>query len=473
MHNQDFPHGRVWDMFKIILSIPHPSGKEQRLAAELKSMADKAGLNARFDKYGNLRIDRPASAGFEHLPTVIMQGHLDMVCEKIDDLDFNFDTDAIQTKTDGDYLSACGTTLGADNGIGCALALAVLFDPEYKGRAVAGLFTLEEEVGLNGANNLDSDMLSGKYLLNLDSDEDGCFYIGCAGGTRLDVALDVPVCKAPEGNCVEISVSGLPGGHSGSSIHLKHGNALIFLAKILDTTGVEVCSISGGTADNVIPSNASATVICSSSPESLANELVAMASEYKKTLGKGFDVEVTVKAADPCEYVWQSEWRKSLVKTISGVPNEVLCFSEEFNVPETSSNFASAKYLDNMLRLRFSQRSLVNAKRIEATQQVIEAFRDFSGKIEVSGEYSGWTPAPQSHLKQVSEKVWNELFCQNAEVKVIHAGLEAGIISEKNPDLEIISFGPTLLDIHSTKEALQISSVNRIFEFLKELLKAL
>ncbi len=473
MCNQDYPTGPVWDMFKIFLSTPHPSGKEQRLAAELKSMADAAGLSAKFDDYGNLRIDRPGSAGFEHLPAVIMQGHLDMVCEKLDDLDFNFDTDSIKTETRGDYLFACGTSLGGDDGIGCAMALAILFDPEYRGRAISGLFTLQEEVGLFGANNLSRDMLDGKYLINLDSGEEGSFYIGCAGGTRLDVTLDVPLDKASDGNCVEISVSGLPGGHSGGTIHLKHGNALIFLAQILSATDVEVCSISGGTADNVIPSNATATVICSGSPESLANDLVEMAAKYRKNLGEGFDVEVTVKAAAPREFIWQSQWRKNLVKVLATVPNEVLAFSDEFGVPETSSNFASANFSGNQLNLRFSQRSLINAKRREATQRIIASFDGFSGKIQTSGEYSGWTPAPDSHLKQTSEKVWKKLFGKNAEIKVVHAGLETGIISEKNPDLEIISLGPNSHQIHSTKESLQISSVDRVYKFLKELLKAL
>ena len=219
MCNPNYPTGKVWDMFKVFLSTPHPSGKEQRLAAKLKAMAEESGLGlaARSDSFGNLRIDRPATAGFEHLPTVIMQGHLDMVCEKVDGLDFNFDTDSIKTRTEGDSLFACGTTLGGDNGIGCAMSLALLFDPEYRGRAIAGVFTLQEETGLYGANNLAPDMLDGKYLLNLDSGEEGSFYIGCAGGARLGIEFEVPLCSAPEGNWVEISVSGLPGGHSGGT----------------------------------------------------------------------------------------------------------------------------------------------------------------------------------------------------------------------------------------------------------------
>jgi dipeptidase D len=473
MCNPYYPAGKVWDMFKVFLSTPHPSGKEQRLAAKLKAMADDAGLPARFDAYGNLRIDRPATAGFEHLPAVIMQGHLDMVCEKVDGLDFNFDTDPIKTRTEGDYLFACGTTLGGDNGIGCAMSLALLFDPEYRGRAVAGVFTLQEETGLFGANNLDKDMLTGKYLLNLDSGEEGSFYIGCAGGARLTVELNTPLCQAPEGNCVEISVSGLPGGHSGGTIHLKHGNALIFLARILEATDADVCSISGGTADNVIPSNASAVVICNSSPESLANELVEMAEKYKKTLGNGFDVEVTVKETVSREYVWQSDLRRKLVHTMANVPNEVLSFSDEFNVPETSSNFASVSSSGNILKLKFSQRSLVNAKRKEATRKVISAFDGLDCRFTLSGEYSGWTPVKESHLKQTSEKVWKELFNETAEIKVVHAGLEAGILSEKKPELEIISFGPTSHQIHSSNESVQISSVNKVFEFLKALIKAL
>ena len=213
----------------------------------------------------------------------------------------------------------------------------------------------------------------GKYLLNLDSGEEGSFYIGCAGGARLGIEFEVPLCSAPEGNWVEISVSGLPGGHSGGTIHLKHGNALIFLARILEATGVEVCSISGGTADNVIPSGAAATVVCQSSPEALANDLVAMAEEYKKTLGDGFGVEVTVKGCAAQEYVWESSWRKKLVHVLANIPNEVLAFSDEFNVPETSSNFAAAQFDGTYLKLKFSQRSLINARRKEATAKIISA----------------------------------------------------------------------------------------------------
>lgn len=475
MCNPNYPAGKVWDMFKVFLSTPHPSGKEQRLAAKLKAMAEEAGLGlaARSDSFGNLRIDRPATAGFEHLPTVIMQGHLDMVCEKVDGLDFNFDTDSIKTRTEGDSLFACGTTLGGDNGIGCAMSLALLFDPEYRGRAIAGVFTLQEETGLYGANNLAPDMLEGKYLLNLDSGEEGSFYIGCAGGARLGIEFEVPLCSAPEGNWVEVSVSGLPGGHSGGTIHLKHGNALIFLARILEATGVEVCSISGGTADNVIPSGAAATVVCQSSPEALANDLVAMAEEYKKTLGDGFGVEVTVKGCAAQEYVWESSWRKKLVHVLANIPNEVLAFSDEFDVPETSSNFAAAQFDGTYLKLKFSQRSLINAKRKEATAKIISAFDGIECESKVSGEYSGWTPSKNSRLKQISEKVWKDLFNESARIKVVHAGLETGIISEKNPDLEIISFGPTSHCIHSTNESVNISSVNKTFTFLKALIDAL
>ena len=470
----DFPCGSVWDMFKLILSIPHPSGGEHALADRLASEAEKRGLSVTRDSYGNLRIDRKADSGFEDKPLVIMQGHLDMVCEKTPGLDFDFLKDGIKTQVKDGFLHACGTTLGADNGIGSAMALALLFDENYKGRAIAGVFTLEEEVGLVGASNLAPEMLRGKYLLNLDSDNENNFCIGCAGGARLEMEFKIPFVPAADGYNLEVTVSGLPGGHSGVEIDKKHGNALRFLAEILKESDVDVTGISCVNADNVVPSMATAQVISRVAPEELASLCSKMAEQYKATLCSEADLTVTVKEVRVVDNMWQPQWRRQLVKSMAEVPDGVIEFADEFGVPRTSSNFASARVLDNgVLSLHFSQRSLDNAKRVDATDKVIAAFAEIDKKFEVKKVYSGWNPVEDAHINKVASEVWENMYGSKPKFHVIHAGLENGILSKINPELEMISFGPTAYDIHSVKERLEISSVDRVYKFLEKLIDSL
>ena len=473
MSTNVFPSGDVWDIFKLILSVPHPSGKEQKLVECLAAEAEKHGLQTKIDSCGNLRIDRPASAGFEDLPAVIMQGHLDMVCEKSPDVDIDFENDGIKTVIRDGFMHACGTTLGADNGIGSAMALAMLFDKDYCGRAIAGVFTREEETGLVGASKLSSDMLNGKYLLNLDSDSEGNFCIGCAGGARLEVSLDIPYCKPVQGTSVEITVSGLPGGHSGVEIAGKRGNALVFLAGILEKTGVEVADIYCQNADNVIPSSAVAHVISQVSPEMFANTCCSIVDAYRKELAPEFEVEVTVTQAPDPDKIWEPTWRQKVVAILAHLPNGVLEFAPEFGVPRTSSNFAAAKVAGGVLELHFSQRSLDNEKRAEATAQVIAAFDGIDCRTTVSKEYSGWKPVKDARINQVAAAVWKDMFGSVPDFHVIHAGLETGILSMKNSELELISFGPNAFDIHSVNERLEIASVDRVYSFLQEFIRQL
>lgn len=473
MSENSFPTGMVWDIFKTILSVPHRSGKEHQLASVLADMARAKGLEVKFDSYGNLRIDRKAAPGFEELPAVIMQGHLDMVCEKAEGVEFDFDRDPIKAVVKDGFIYASGTTLGADNGIGAAMALAVLFDPEYQGRAVSGLFTLEEETGLVGAGKLTRDMLDGKYLLNLDCVKEGSFCIGCAGGARLEADFDIPYAPAPEGYSVEISVSGLPGGHSGECIDKKHGNALVILSKMLESSGVDVSDICCKNADNVIPSAARAQVVSSEPPEVLANLFCTMVEEFKKELASGINIEVNVTEVSGSETVWESSWRKAVVSAMANVPNGVLEFAPEFNVPRTSSNFASAVVENGVLKLRFSQRSLENALRAEATELIGGVFSALGANVSVSSEYSGWKPVADAHVNSVAGEVWEKLFGNKPVFEVIHAGLEAGIISKINPELELISLGPDMFAIHSSNEHLSIGSTDRIYRFLLEFIKAL
>ena len=473
MNESAFPQGEVWDIFKLILSVPHPSGKEHNLVKKIADESEKRGLQIKIDSYGNLRVDRKASPGFEHLPTVIFQGHLDMVCEKSSEIEFDFDKDGIKTEIKDGFLHACGTTLGADNGIGSALALAMLWDKQYVGRAIAGVFTREEETGLTGAANLEADMLEGKYLLNLDSDAEGSFCIGCAGGTRLAVDLDVLFSDSIDGYSVEIAVSGLPGGHSGVEIDKKHGNALTFLAGILEKTDVDVTDIYCQNADNVIPSSATAKVISKKSPEELADICRALASEYKNQLSDDAELEVKFSLLETPRAMWDVSWRRKIISVMANLPNEVIEFAPEFGVPRTSSNFAAARVDNGVLKLRFSQRSLENAKRVEATNKVIEAFDGLDCRVKASKEYSGWKPVKDARINSVAAAVWRDMYGTEPDIHVIHAGLETGVLSMKNPELELISFGPTALDIHSIKERLDIASVDRVYKFIQTLVKQL
>ena len=473
MSSAVFPQGSVWDIFKLILSIPHKSGNELALAERLAEEARARGLAVQRDAYGNLRIDRAASPGYEDQPTVIMQGHLDMVCEKLDGLDFDFAVQGIETETVDGFLRARGTTLGADNGIGCAMALAMLFDENYCGRSIAGVFTREEETGLTGASNLTCEMLQGKYLLNLDSDVEGEFCIGCAGGARLEINSKIPFVKAVDGYCVEITVSGLPGGHSGVEIDKKHGNALVFLAGILNEIKLDVISVHCMNADNVIPSTAIARVISPVPPEELANICCTLADGYKSSLCADAALEVSFDDISPSDKMWQTAWKDAVIKAMVHVPDGVIEYSSEFGVPETSSNFASCKEIDGVLSMRFSQRSLDNAKRKEATERVIAAFSEVDHQAMVSNIYSGWNPVENAYINKVASAVWEKLYGTKPVIRVIHAGLEAGILSKINPELELISFGPSAYDIHSVKERVEIASVERVYAYLCELVKTL
>ena len=473
MKSNVFPTGPVWDIFKVILSVPHPSGKEARLADTLAAMAKERGLGVKFDSYGNLRISRPAAPGFEELPEVIMQGHLDMVCEKADGVDIDFDRDPIVPVVKDGMIWASGTTLGADNGIGAAMALAVLFDPDYRGRAVSGLFTKEEETGLVGAGKLSREMLDGKYLLNLDNSSESSFCIGCAGGSRTEINIEIPFVPAVDGYSVEITVDGLPGGHSGEKIDKKLGNALVFLAGMLEASQVEVSDIYCMNADNVIPRMAKAKVVSSEPPEHLANLFCRMVEEFKKELASDVNLEVNVTEIPAVEKMWQSSWRKEVVHAMANVPNGVLEFASEFGVPRTSSNFASCVAENGVLKLRLSQRSLDNELREEATGRIIEHFAATGAEIRVTSCYSGWKPVADAHINSIAVEVWERLYGNKPVLKVIHAGLEAGIISKINPELELISFGPDMYDIHSVNERLDIASTDRVYRFLQELIMAL
>ena len=467
----------VWEIFAEICAIPHPSGHEKALADAIAAMAEQHGLKARRDACGNLRIDRAASPGFETRSPVILQGHLDMVPQAEAGSLFDFEKDPIPAVADGGFVrSAAGTTLGGDNGIGVAAALALLFDESFHSGPLAAVFTLSEEIGLNGATALDPAFLAGKYLLNLDSEDEGELFIGCAGGARLEASF-APEYETPSPSFAGalLEVKGLAGGHSGCNIADRRGNAVQFLgAALLGARALRAASAEGGSLDNAIPREAKATVALN--PERRKETLEILASlerqlREKFNLPAGF--AITLTEAPLPERVWTEQTHERAVFALAGCPDGVLEMDENFGIPRTSTNLAAVFERGGRLVFRTSQRSLSDGERRAATERVAAHFEKAGAVSEVTNEYPGWLPAPESRLLETATMLYRELFGRAVLVKVIPAGLECGIFAGKRPGLDMISFGPTILDPHSPSERADIASVERFYSYLGALVSAL
>lgn len=467
----------VWEIFEMICSIPHPSGHEAALAEALAAAARERGLAVRRDAAGNLRIDRAAAPGFESAPVVLLQAHLDMVPQTAPGVKFDFLTDPIPPEIRGEWVvSGAGTTLGSDNGIGVAAAVALLFDPAWRGGALAGVFTVSEEVGLNGALALSPEMLEGTYLLNLDSEEEGELYLGCAGGARLTLTFDVafqPVSAGMTG--VRCTVSGMAGGHSGCNIADRRGNAIRLLARLLERSPeLLVASFDGGTCDNAIPREAA---VCGALPADGVEPFRTRAEAFAREAAGEFDAppefRIEVEAAPLPERVWREAFRDRVLGALTGCPDGPTAFDSALGVVQTSSNLASVRSEGERLIVATSQRSQIDAERAALTEAIAQRFRAAGGAAAVSHAYPGWEPRLDSRLFSTAASLYRELFGKRPEPKVIHAGLECGILSGINPKLEILSFGPTLENPHSPGERLDIASVGRFWRFLRELISRL
>lgn len=467
----------VWEIFEMICSIPHPSGHEAALAEALAAAARERGLAVRRDAAGNLRIDRAAAPGFESAPVVLLQAHLDMVPQTAPGVTFDFLTDPIPPEIRGKWVvSGAGTTLGSDNGIGVAAAVALLFDPAWRGGALAGVFTVSEEVGLNGALALSPEMLEGTYLLNLDSEEEGELYLGCAGGARLTLTFDVvfqPVSAGMTG--VRCTVGGMAGGHSGCNIADRRGNAIRLLARLLERSPeLLVASFDGGTCDNAIPREAA---VCGALPADGVEPFRTRAEAFAREAAGEFDAppefRIEVEAAPLPERVWREAFRDRVLGALTGCPDGPTAFDSALDVVQTSSNLASVRSEGERLIVATSQRSQIDAERAALTEAIAQRFRAAGGAAAVSHAYPGWEPRLDSRLFSTAASLYRELFGKRPEPKVIHAGLECGILSGINPKLEILSFGPTLENPHSPGERLDIASVGRFWRFLRELISRL
>ena len=474
----------VWEQFDDITKVPRPSKKEGKIIEWLVAFAQKHGFDYQTDETGNVVMRKAATPGFEDRPAVILQSHMDMVCEKNSNVEFNFENDPIETYIDGEWVKAKGTTLGADCGIGMAAALAVLLDNSLEHPAIEALFTVDEETGLTGAFGLGEGMLTGKYLVNLDSEDEGELFIGCAGGVDTVATMTYESEELPEEYVfVRLEIGDLLGGHSGDDIDKGRANSNKLLARFLynaiDKFQVALAEFDGGNLRNAIPREAFAVVgVPAAEKEDFEERYLEfgqmMMEEFKHTEPRMrfavSDVEVAPK------HVMSNDDMCYLLLTLVGLPNGVLGMS--FAMPglvETSSNLASVKFdLEKQeIKVTTSQRSSVESAKLYAAQHIESVFYLAGFDVEHSDGYPGWAPNPDSKLLTESVECYRRLFNKEPKVRAIHAGLECGLFLEKYPHLEMVSFGPTLRGVHSPDERLEISTVDKFWKLLVELLRVI
>ena len=472
----------VWTEFEAITRVPRPSKKEEKIRDYLVGWAKEHGLEYRCDETGNVVIRKPATTGYEGRPTVILQSHMDMVCEKNSDVAFDFEHDAIRTRIDDGWVRAEGTTLGADDGIGMAAALAMLASATVAHPALEALFTVDEETGLTGAFGLGEGMLTGKYLINLDSEDEGEIFIGCAGGIDTIATFHYTMEPSPKNyTFFRVDVSDLQGGHSGDDIDKGRVNSNKTVARLLwdgmQSFELKLCYFNGGNLRNAIPREAYAIF---GVPVRFKEEFVKRYNLFAADLEAEFrfrepNFKITLNEMPHVDEVLDSRTQSALVYSLVGVPNGVVAMS--FAVPglvETSTNLASVKFAEgNRIVVTSSQRSSVESAKTYVMQMVESVFALAGADVAHSDGYPGWMPDPQSKLLEVTVDAYKRLFGSEPKVRAIHAGLECGLFLEKYPDLEMVSFGPTLRGVHSPDERLEIATVPKFWKLLTEVLKTI
>jgi dipeptidase D len=467
----------LWRHFEALSAIPRASEKEEAARSYVLAQAARLGLESTRDGVGNIVIRKPARAGREGAVKAVLQGHLDMVCEKNEGTHHNFDTDPIRLVRDGDWLKADGTTLGADNGVGVAAALAVMESADCAHGPLEFLFTIDEESGLTGAAQFPGGLLKGKYFLNLDGEEEGTLCIGCAGGLNT-VARRKVARRAASGEAWRIKVSGLQGGHSGIDINKGRGNAVRILGRVLQTLmggmPLGIASINGGSKRNAIPREASATIVIDRARrQDLALVVSGVEDMVQSDLGS-FDagLRITLEHAARPTQVWADA--AEVVGLLASQHHGVLAMSPAIaGLVQTSTNLAIVSTKDDEVMFETSQRSPIKSSKEAAAQMVSTLFR--MGRFEVthSGGYPGWKPEPSSDIVRLCKAVHKETLGTVPELVAMHAGLECGVIGEKYPGMQLISFGPHIVDVHSPSERLKISSVAPFWAFLTGLLERL
>ena len=473
------PEG-VWKYFAEISKIPRGSKNEKQIAAYVMKKAKEFGLEAKQDKFMTVVVRKPASPGNENRPMVCLQGHLDMVCEKNNDKVHDFEKDPIELVRNGNVMMANGTTLGADNGVAVATNLAIMEDKSLVHGPLEFLFTIDEETGLTGATNLKPGFVQSKILMNLDSEEEGELYVGCSGGRNTTGTWKVVFENAPGKTvCTVIRVKGLKGGHSGLEIDKGRGNSLKILNRVLialSDLGGRLANIEGGNKSNAIPREAEALMYVPSAKLNQAKKVVAAFEHTTKaelaSVERDLAIEMEVRKDVKKGKVIKKQQQALVLKTISALPHGVIKMSADIaGLVETSTNVAVLRTEKGKISLITSQRSSVASEIIEACQMVAAVFELGGARVELNEGYPGWKPNLDSPILKIAKTTYKSLYGKDPAVKAIHAGLECGIIGEKYPGIDMVSFGPTLQAVHSPDEKIYIDTVDKFWRFLLEILK--
>lgn len=473
---------QVWRYFEEILKVPRPSKKEEKIIQYLLDFATKNNLQATMDEVGNVLIKKPAYPGKEKVPAVVLQTHMDMVCEKNSDKEFDFEMDPIEAVIGDEWVTANGTTLGADDGIGIAAQLALLSADDIQHGPIECLFTVDEETGLSGAFALKSGFFTGKILLNLDSEDEGEIFIGCAGGIDTIATFRYTKEQTPFGSVAfKIKVSGLTGGHSGDDIHKGLGNANKILARFLyqefNSLQVALVDFDGGNLRNAIAREAVAWIVI---PASHRDQFQSDFEQFEKAVMEEYvktepNLEMYITPTETPYQVMNHSTARNLLNALLACPHGVLEMSPRMpGMVETSTNLASVKFLPfNEIIVTTSQRSEIESRKLLAANMVEATFRLAGATVEHSDGYPGWTPNPDSEILKVAVDSYRRLFNSEPNVRSIHAGLECGLFLQKYPGLDMISIGPTIKGAHSPSERINIETTEKFWKHLVDILETL
>ncbi len=469
----------IWGYFDEILKIPRLSRNEEQIIDYLSRFSKKYKLNFKKDKTGNCLISKPASEGFENRQTVILQSHLDMVGEKLMDVTHDFSRDPIRAVEDNGWVTAEGTTLGADDGIGVAASLAILASDTIQHGPLECLFTVDEETGMTGAFGLEKDFMTGRILLNLDSEDEGEIFIGCAGGIDTVGRFKKKTKRVPRNRvALKITLEGLQGGHSGDEIHKGFGNAIKLMNRMLwnmdQRFKFHIASFEGGKLRNAIPREATALIVMKQETAELIkiffNTFLTRLRNEIEAVEPGF--RMSLQEAELPETHFQRGFQRRIMNMLYGVPHGVIAWSPDIDgLVETSTNLAIVKETDDdYIEVVTSQRSSRESAKRDIADRVSALFTLAGGIVKHSDGYPGWKPDKDSEILRISKKTYRKLFKKDAEIKAIHAGLECGLFLEKYPHLDMVSFGPTIKGAHTPEERIHIVSVSRFWDFLLAML---
>jgi len=464
----------IWKNFAALNSVPRPSKKEEKVIQFIKEFGEKLGLPTTVDETGNVIITKPATAGMENRQPIVMQSHLDMVCQKNNDVDFDFETQGIQMFVDGDWVKARGTTLGADNGLGVATIMSILESNEIAHPDLEALFTIDEETGMTGALALKPGQLKGEILLNLDTEEDDEIDIGCAGGVDVTASAKFDL-EEPKGEIFKIEIKGLQGGHSGMDIDKGFGNSNKILGRFLFLgleNKIQLISIDGGSLRNAIPREAVAVFAVEDGSSFLENAEALQAEIMAEFASLEKDLTITINASATDEKSVGIAESRRIVYSVNAAHNGVFRMSPDVaGLVEASNNVARVALKNGEIKILNLTRSSVESTKWEVANQLKSAFESNGLKTEFGGSYPGWKPKPDAEIIQVMTDLYEDNFGEKPMVVACHAGLECGIIGANYPRMEMVSFGPTIKGAHSPDERANIASVQKFWKYTQEILK--